>query len=176
MTTLPHLLNVHDFTEKTKTFYCPSGDQFSTKSENLQQKTKSECYLKSSCSWTTDTNGCSALSSAGKWTMNSYFEVIIINLYSSEQKFNLWKNFTKFYTMYHVCEYFVCVQPYKGAFNNYVDQILPTLDPLSPQVDQHGQFPYPPLCPRGQKVVNFRSILHYMHFWIQCHLAAMLWT
>ena len=86
----PHF-NVHDFTEKTKTFYCPSGYEFRTKSKYLQQQTKRVCSLKSSCSWTM-ANGCSvpsALSNMGKWIMDSYFEVIIINLYSSEQKLNL---------------------------------------------------------------------------------------
>ena len=83
----PHL-NLHDFTEKTKTFYCPTGYEFRTKSKDLQQQTKRVCSLKSSCSWTMS-NGCSAWSNMGKLIMDRYFEVIIINLYSSEQKFNL---------------------------------------------------------------------------------------
>ena len=109
----PHL-NVHDFTEKTKTFYCPSGYEFSTKSKVLQQETKRVCSLKSRCSWTMS-NGCSGWEngSMGKWIMDRYFEVIIINLYSSEQKFNLWTISTKIYTIYHVCGYCDCVQPYK---------------------------------------------------------------
>ena len=103
-------LNVHDFTEKTKTFYCPSGYEFWTKSKDLQQQTKRVCSLKSSCSWTMS-NGCSGWEngSMGKWIMDRYFEVIIINLYSSEQKFNLWTISTKISTMYHACEYCVCV-------------------------------------------------------------------
>ena len=106
----PHL-NVHDFTEKTKTFYCPSGYEFRTKSKDLQQQTKRVCSLKSICSWTM-ANGCSvpsALSNMGKWIMDSYFEVIIINLYSSEQKLNLWTISTKIYTMYVPCVWVLCV-------------------------------------------------------------------
>ena len=107
-------INVHDITEKTKTFYCPSGNEFSTKSKDLQQQTKKVCILKSRCSWTMS-NGCSGWEngSMGKWIMDRYFEVIIINLYSSEQKFNLWTISTKIYTIYHVCGYCECVQPYK---------------------------------------------------------------
>ena len=40
----------------------------------------------------------------------------------------------------------------KGAFNNYVDQILTNFDPLPPRVDKRGHFTTPPPCPRGQKV------------------------
>ena len=78
----PHL-NVHDFSEKTKPFYCPSGANFMTKSKNLRETMKSVCSLKSSCSWTMS-NGCSAF--IFSTLMNKQFEVVIINLYSSEQK------------------------------------------------------------------------------------------
>jgi hypothetical protein len=75
----PHL-NVHDFSEKTKPFYCPSGANFMTKSKNLRETMKSVCSLKSSCSWTMS-NGCSAF--IFSTLMNKQFEVVIINLYSS---------------------------------------------------------------------------------------------
>ena len=78
----PHL-NVHDFSEKTKPFYCPSGANFMTKSKNLRETMKSVCSLKSSCSWTMS-NGCTAF--IFSTLMNKQFEVVIINLYSSEQK------------------------------------------------------------------------------------------
>ena len=34
-----------------------------------------------------------------------------------------------------------CLKNYKGAFNNYMDQILTNFDPLSPRVDKHGHLP-----------------------------------
>ena len=40
----------------------------------------------------------------------------------------------------------------KGAFNNYVDQILTNFDPLPPSSGQAWTFYNPPPCPRGQKV------------------------
>ena len=66
----PHL-NVHDFSEKTKLFYCPSGANFLTKSKNLREIAKSVCTVNSSC-WTTS-NGCSA--SIFSTLMNKQFEV-----------------------------------------------------------------------------------------------------
>ena len=80
----PHF-NLHDFSEKTKPFYCPSGANFTTKSENMRQTAKSDCSVNSSC-WTTS-NGCSA--SIFSTLYNKQFEVVIINLYSSEQEVNL---------------------------------------------------------------------------------------
>ena len=80
----PHL-NLHDFSEKTKPFYCPSGANFSTNSKDLRLTARSVCSVNSSC-WTTS-NGCSAR--IFSTLMNKQFEVVIINLYSSEQKYNL---------------------------------------------------------------------------------------
>ena len=80
----PHL-NLHDFSEKTKPFYCPSGANFSTNSKDLRLTARSVCSVNSSC-WTTS-NGCSARIFSK--LMNKQFEVVIINLYSSEQKYNL---------------------------------------------------------------------------------------
>merc|ERR1711971_444406 len=57
--------------EKTKSFYCPSGATFSTKSKYLRQTTQSTCSLKSSCSWSLS-NGCSA--SIFSTLMNKQFE------------------------------------------------------------------------------------------------------
>ena len=89
----PHL-KVYDFSEKTKPFYCPSGTKFSTKSKNLSQTTQSSCSLKSSCIGFPD--GCTAFSFST--LMNKQFEVVIISLYSSEQKCNLWTIYIKIYT------------------------------------------------------------------------------
>ena len=100
----PHL-NLHDFSEKTKPFYCPSGANFSTKSKDLRLTARSVCSVNSSC-WTTS-NGCSA--KIFSTLMNKQFEVVIINLYSSEQKYNL----SRFILPCAVCEYCKCVQPYK---------------------------------------------------------------
>ena len=100
----PHL-NLHDFSEKTKPFYCPSGANFSTKSKDLRLTARSVCSVNSSC-WTTS-NGCSAR--IFSTLMNKQFEVVIINLYSSEQKYNL----SRFILPCAVCEYCKCVQPYK---------------------------------------------------------------
>ena len=99
----PHL-KVYNFSEKTKSFYCPSGATFSTKSKYLRQTTQSTCSLKSSCSWSLS-NGCSA--SIFSTLMNKQFEVVIINLYSSEKKFNLLTiSIIKIYTTMHVSTYF----------------------------------------------------------------------
>ena len=89
----PHL-KVYDFSEKTKPFYCPSGTKFSSKSKNLSQTTQSSCSLKSSCIGFPD--GCTAFSFST--LMNKQFEVVIISLYSSEQKCNLWTIYIKIYT------------------------------------------------------------------------------
>ena len=78
----PHL-KVYNFSEKTKSFYCPDGSTFYSKSKDLRIKTKSSCS--SSC-WSR-ADGCSA--SIFTTLMNKQFEVIITNLYSYEQKFNL---------------------------------------------------------------------------------------
>ena len=67
----PHL-NLHDFSEKTKPFYCPSGANFSTKSKDLRLQIQSECSLNSSCNWKMS-NGCSA--PIFKTLMNKRFEV-----------------------------------------------------------------------------------------------------
>ena len=93
----PHL-KVYDFSEKTKPFYCPSGTKFSTKSKNLSQTTQSSCSLKSSCIGFPD--GCTAFSFST--LMNKQFEVVIISLYSSEQKCNLWTIYIKIYTTHYV--------------------------------------------------------------------------
>ena len=76
-------LKVYNFSEKTKSFYCPDGSTFYTKSKDLRIKTKSSCS--SSC-WSR-ADGCSA--AIFTTLMNKQFEVIIINLYSYEQKFIL---------------------------------------------------------------------------------------
>ena len=108
----PHL-NVHDFTEKPKRFYCPSGYRFWTKSSDLEKKTRKICYLNyNNCSWSTS-DKCSVplpyLTYMMKLVVNRYFEVIIINLYSSEQKYEPFK----ISTMYLACEYCEFFQPYK---------------------------------------------------------------
>ena len=78
----PHL-KIHNFSEKTKQFRCPSGYKFYTKSKDLKIKTVSTCSI-GSCSWSTRPNGCSA--SIFTTLMNKQFEVIIINLNSYKQK------------------------------------------------------------------------------------------
>ena len=69
----PHL-KVYNFSEKTKSFYCPDGSTFYSKSKDLRMKTKSSCS--SSC-WSR-ADGCSA--SIFTTLMNKQFEVTITNL------------------------------------------------------------------------------------------------
>ena len=79
-------LKVHNFSEKTKSFTCPDGSTFYTKSKDLRLKTKSSCSMKLDSCWDR-ADGCSA--SILTTLVNKQFEVIIINLYSYEHKFNL---------------------------------------------------------------------------------------
>jgi hypothetical protein len=110
----PHL-NVHDFTEKPKRFYCPDGRRFWSISSYLEKRTRKECFgvYNDFCSWSTS-DKCSVplfghLTDMLKSIVNSNFEVIIINLYSSEQKYEPFK----ISTMYLACEYCEFFQPYK---------------------------------------------------------------
>ena len=80
-------LKVHNFPEHTKKFRCPDGSTFYSKSKDLRVKTKSSCHLTSDCWKRAD--GCSAPGQFLTSIVNGRFEVIIVNLYSYEQKLKL---------------------------------------------------------------------------------------